>query len=111
MGAEELLLLPMIENGKIKLKRTELKILETWIQNNHEKFPIRILEQARKEINIPVLFDDDSFYSDYLYLSARKSLQNNSYEKSNGQKLNIDNIENILKKWRIKSMLCNTAYK
>lgn len=105
IGAEELLLLPMINNGEIALGSLELKKLENWINKNYENFPIRILEQARKKIKIPVLFDNDSYYSDYLYLSASKLLQENSYEISNAIKIDIENIESVLLQWRDKGML------
>jgi len=106
IGAGELLLLPMINDGQILLNEFELKCLETWINLNYEKFPIRILEQARKRINIPILFENDDYYSDYLYLSATKNIQNNSYE-SNGMKTTICDIENNLMKWKNESTVCN----
>ena len=100
IGAEELLLLPIISNGQISLNLQYLKQLEIWIQENYQNFPIRILEQARRKINVPVLFDNDRYYSDYLYLSALKKLQNNSYENDNVQELEVGDIESVLKIWR-----------
>ncbi len=107
VGAEELLLLPMIEHGIISLKKDAFNKLEIWITENHKQFPIRILEQSRKNMRVPVLFEDDRYYSDYLYLSAKKNVQKNSYE-CNGERLDICNIENYLRNWRTESTVYNT---
>ena len=94
-GAEELLLLPLLTNGKFDLTSSQWNIIEKWIIKNFESFPIRILEQARKKIKIPLLFEDDDYYSDYLYLSPDKQIRKNSYVKR-GKKLNEKMIERQL---------------
>lgn len=99
IGADELLLLPLTDKGKIALGKNNMKKLEEWITINYTKFPIKILEQAREFIDIPILFEDDGYYSDYLYLSAKKKLQRSSYTNE-GLNVEIDNIENLLKDWR-----------
>lgn len=94
-GAEELLILPLIKNSQFALSNSEWKILENWINDNINKFPLRILEQARKKINVPVLFTEDDYYNDYLYLSADKELKKSSYVKR-GKKLNCQMIDKQL---------------
>lgn len=102
-GAEELLLLPVIKDGKFDLTSNEWEILENWITKNHEKFPIRILEQARKKIKIPILFMDDDYYMDYLYLSPDKQIKVSSYEKK-GEILNEKKIEKQITSWTKKRL-------
>lgn len=99
IGAEELLLLPQIENNNFIFNNSEWKKIENWIKINESSFPIRILEQARKKINIPVLFNNDNYYSDYLYLSADKMLMDSSYSNK-GIHFELENLENILIEWR-----------
>lgn len=106
IGAEELLLLPKIENGEISLKKDDLKTLEKWINNNHDSFSIRILEQVRSKIDIPTLFNDDEYYSDYLYLSSKKRLQRNSYEIC-GNALDVSKIKETIVNWRQESTVFN----
>ena len=95
IGSEEILLLPIIKNNKFQFDKTEWKKLEIWINNNFEDFPLRILEYARGYMDIPVLFSDDNYYSDYLYLSPERILKKTSYS-SGGKKLEIDNITDTL---------------
>ena len=108
IGAEELLLLPKIENGVISLKKDGLKMLEKWINVNYDSFPIRILEQSRTEIDFPTLFNNDEYYLDYLYLSAKKSLQKNSYQKQ-GNTLDVLQIKESIENWRQESTVCNNV--
>ncbi|MCJ7448389.1 MAG: radical SAM protein [Bacteroidales bacterium] len=94
-GAEELLILPLFTNGKFDLTNSQWNVIEEWIIKNFESFPIRILEQARKKIKIPLLFTDDDYYKDYIYLSPDKQIRKNSYIKR-GIKLNHKMIERQL---------------
>ena len=94
-GAEELLILPLFIKGKFALTNSQWNVIEKWIIKNFESFPIRILEQARKKIKIPLLFTDDDYYKDYLYLSPDKQIRKNSYVKR-GIRLNHKIIERQL---------------
>lgn len=90
--AEELLLLPLINNGEFALTESEWFSLERWINQNYNRFPLKIIEHARKQIKIPLLFEDDEFYKDYLYLSADKIIKESSYVQD-GLKLDDNNIK------------------
>lgn len=102
-GAEELLLLPEINNNEFTLSKNEWKFLENWIIDNMYRVPLRIIDRARKMINVPILFDSQEYFEDYKYVDVNLRIKDSSYEK-NFELLDIENTENILKKWR------STAY-
>ncbi len=102
-GAEELLLLPEINNNEFVLAKSEWKYLENWVTDNMDRIPLRIIDRARKMINVPMLFDSQEYFEDYKYVDVNLKIKNSSYEKE-FELLDIDKTENILRKWR------STAY-
>ncbi|MBA7583496.1 hypothetical protein ES708_25441 [subsurface metagenome] len=98
----ELLLLPEIFNNSFNLTKIEWIELQNWINANIDAFPLRILDRARNYLDIPVLFNENSYYQDYLYLNANKILKTSSYD-SMGQNLILCDLERQLKKWRNES--------
>lgn len=107
IGAEEILILPEIKENNFVLNKQEWLFLQNWILENFDCFPLKIIDRARGYLNIPVLFKDDAYYQDYLYLSADKILKTNSYE-TNGKKINISEIDRQLKNWRNESTAYNS---
>jgi molybdenum cofactor biosynthesis enzyme MoaA len=97
--AEELLLLPEINNNEFVLTKNEWKYLEKWIVDNMDRIPLRIIDRARKMINVPMLFDSQEYFEDYKYVDVNLKIKNSSYE-TEFELLDIDKTENVLKKWR-----------
>lgn len=107
-GAEELLLLPEVNNNEFVLTKREWDYLENWITENIDRIPLRIIDRARKKINVPMLFESQEYFEDYKYVDVNLKIKNSSYEKE-FELLDIDKIENMLKKWR--STAYNIVYK
>jgi len=80
-GAEELLLLPEINNNKFVLVKSEWKFLEKWISDNLNRIPLRIIDRARKMIDVPMLFDNQEYFEDYKYVDVNLRIKNSSYDK------------------------------
>lgn len=92
VGCEEILLLPQFNGSAFCLTSSQWKQLEYWIIANKSKMPLRIMESARKMMRLPVLFSEDSYYRDYLYIDAQMNMKRNSFDKI-GVKLTADKLE------------------
>lgn len=95
VGCEEILLLPQFNGKTFCLTSLQWNQLETWIITNKSKMPLRIMESARKMMQLPVLYSEDSYYRDYLYIDAKMVMKRNSFN-SIGVKLTIDKLEEQL---------------
>lgn len=79
-GAENILLLPQIENSKFVLSETDWTKLEKWINQNWREFPLEISSLARPFLNCPFLFNSE--YEPrlcYWHISADRKIRETSY--------------------------------
>jgi len=95
VGCEEILLLPQFNGSSFCLSSKQWTRFENWIIANKSMMSLRIMERARKMMQIPVLFNEDSYYQDYLYIDTNLVMKRNSFE-TKGVKLSLTKLEEQL---------------
>jgi len=88
----ELLLLPVIDNGKVLLS-DDIKIeLENWILKNSRTINLRLLSSAKELIDADYLFESILWENSYLYIDVYKNIRQSSYGSFG---LKIDDLDKL----------------
>lgn len=96
VGAEEILLLPMVIDNIIVLSKEEWSILNNWVNNNYRKIPLRISNHSREFIKCPFLFQDAYSNNSYAYISADKKWKKSSFNVTGINMSKYESIEELI---------------
>jgi molybdenum cofactor biosynthesis enzyme MoaA len=99
VGAEEILLLPLVHNGKFIMRESEWIELDNWVCNNYKNISISINKDARQYLKGPFLFQENELEDSFGYIGANYTFRNNSYIQQGINMNEFNNIEDMLMHW------------
>ena len=100
LGAEELLLLPVVIDGLPRLSEDQWKLLNGWIRDNQKSIALRVGTYARPFLEGPFLFADPQWEQDYAYLATDGTLRESSYSAIGVRLSDYRSIEEGILAWR-----------
>ena len=93
VGAINLLLLPEVHGLNFTLDDDDWKVLEKWINDNWQSFPIEITTAARDYLDCPFLFNlSGPQNQNYMHIGADKRIRGSSYHRGGELILNGDEL-------------------